>query len=58
MESEKCLGDFFETTESLKFRDEHNIYTKQLSVKIRKISDGHFESEQDSDLEKQAGVVS
>ena len=55
MESEKCLGDYFETTESLKFREEHNIYAKHLSVKNSKISVGHFESEQESDLEKQAG---
>ena len=54
MESEKCLRDYFETTESLKFREEHNIYAKQLSVKIGKISVGHFQSEQESDLEKQA----
>ena len=54
MESEKCLGDYFETTESLKFREEHNIYAKQLYVKNNKISDGHFEFEQESDLEKQA----
>ena len=52
--SEKCLGDYFETTESWKFREEDNIFAKQLPVKIRKISVGHFESEQESDLEKQA----
>ena len=38
----------------MKFREEDNIYTKQLPVKIRKISVGYFESEQESDLEKQA----
>ena len=54
MESDKCLRDYFETTESLKFREEHNIYAKQLYVKNRKISNGHFESEQKSVLEKQA----
>ena len=55
MECEKCSGDYFETTESLKFREECNIYAKQLSVKNRNISDGHFESVHESDLEKQAG---